>query len=117
MRLLIRLVVNALAVWLTVWLVPGLDFDGSIWVLLGLGIVLGVVNAVIKPVAKLLTLPLRVMTLGLFTLVLNVVLMAIVIWLGSTLDLGLSSTGFGVTLLGGLVLALVSWVLQIVTPD
>ena len=116
-KLLIRLAVNTLAVWVTVLLVPGIDFEGSAWYLLLIGLVLGLVNAVIKPIVKLLSLPVRIVTLGLFTLAINVVLMAVVIWLGGALDLGLSSTGCGTTLVGGVVLALVSWILQLVVPD
>ncbi|HHC08249.1 MAG TPA: phage holin family protein [Actinobacteria bacterium] len=114
---LVRIAVNALAVWLTVNLVPGLSFDGPLWVLGVVGLALGVVNAVIKPIVKLLALPIRLVTLGLFTLVINVALMAGVIWLAGQLDSGIQSTGFGATLLGGLVLAVVSWALQLVVPD
>lgn len=112
MQILLRTAGNALAAWLTIWLVPGLSFDGDWWWFAVFGLVVGLVNAYIKPIAKLLTLPLRVLTLGLFTLVVNVALMGVLIWLGEQAEIGLSSDGFGAILLGGLVLTIVASILN-----
>ena len=111
MKLLFRVAGNALAAWLTVSLVPGLSFDGDWWWFVVFGLAIGLVNAYIKPIAKLLTLPLRIITLGLFTLVVNVALMAALIWIGEAADTGLRSDSIWATLLGGLVLTVVASVL------
>jgi putative membrane protein len=112
MKILLRVAGNALAAWLTVWLVPGLSFDGEWWWFAVFGLVLGLVNAFIKPIAKLLTLPLRILTLGLFTLVVNVALMGGLIWLGERADVGLRSDGFGAIVLGGLALTVIASILD-----
>lgn len=112
MQILLRTAGNALAAWLTIWLVPGLSFDGDWWWFAVFGLVVGLVNAYIKPIAKSLTLPLRVLTLGLFTLVVNVALMGVLIWLGEQAEIGLSSDRFGAILLGGLVLTIVASILN-----
>ena len=103
---------NALAAWLTIWLVPGLSFDGEWWWFVVFGLIVGLVNAYIKPIAKLLTLPLRILTLGLFTLVVNVALMAFLIWLGEAADTGLASESIWATLFGGLVLTIIASILN-----
>ncbi len=112
MQFLLKVAGNALAAWLTVWLIPGLSFDGENWWFAVFGLVIGFANATIKPIAKLLTLPIRILTLGLFTLVVNVALMAGLIWLGEAADTGLSSDGIGATLLGGLVLTVIASILN-----
>ncbi len=110
----LRVAGNAVAAWLTVWLVPGLSFDGEWWWFVVFGLVIGLVNGFIKPIAKLITLPLRILTLGLFTLVVNVALMAALIWIGESAEIGLTSDGFGDILLGGLVLTVVASILNAV---
>ena len=115
MKILIRLAANALAAWLTFELVDGLVWDED-WITLGvIAILIGLVNAFIKPVAKAISIPIRFMTLGLFTLVINVLLMAGVIWIAEALEIGgVSSDNWQSTLLGGLVLSIVSAILSAV---
>ena len=112
MNRLVRIGLNSAAAWLTVWLVPGLSFDGDWWWWLIFGLAIGVINSTIKPIAKLLTIPIRVVTLGLFTLVINVGLMALAIWAARDADVGLSSESLAATLLGALVLTVVASVLR-----
>jgi putative membrane protein len=108
MKTLIRIAANALAAWLTFTFVFGLDWNGE-WFTLGVvAVVIGLVNAFIKPVVKALALPIRFATLGLFTLVINVVLMGGIIYVADRMDLGVTSDNWQSTLLGGLVLAVVS---------
>jgi len=107
MNLLIRLAANAAGVYLGVRLVDGLTFDGSWQSMVIIVIVMALVNALVKPIAKLVSLPLVVVTLGLFLLVINAAMLALVIWL--TGDLGLHSDGFGATFLGAVVISIVSW--------
>ncbi len=71
MQLLLRVAIGAAAAWMTVWLVPGLQYSGEWWRWLVFGVAIGLINAIIKPVAKLLTIPIRIVTLGLFTLVIT----------------------------------------------
>lgn len=117
MRLLLRIALNAVAVWLTFWLIDGLEWGGDLWALLGIAVILGLVNAFIRPVVKLLALPIRALTLGLFTLVINVVLMAGVIVIASALDFGIASDGWRTTIIGGVVLSVVSALLSMLLSD
>ncbi len=114
-KYLIRIAAMAGAVWLTFFLVKGLTWDNDWVTLLLIALIIGVVNAFIKPVANLLTLPLRVVTLGLFSLVVNIALMAGVLWLADEMDWGIASTGWQSTLLGALILAVASSIITAVT--
>lgn len=115
MELLLRLAINAGAVWLAVALVDGLTFDGT-WVnLVVIAAVLAILNAVVKPVAKLLSLPFIILTLGLFLLVVNAVMLQVVVVVSRATDLGLDSSGFGATFLGAIVIALATWIGEVVT--
>ncbi|THF69461.1 phage holin family protein [Deinococcus sp. Arct2-2] len=111
MGFLIRLLVNALALYLLtlvysgVRFTPGADVVGVILAAL----VLGIVNALIRPVLLLLSLPVNVLTLGLFTLVVN----AVVLWIVAGVTV-LDVTGFGAAFIGAIVLAVISWGLDAV---
>ena len=119
MGVLIKVLVNAAALWVAVLLLDGLELhqdlaDGG-WVqLLIIGLILGVVNAIVRPILTVLSLPLVILTLGLFLLVVNAIVLALVIAISGALDLGLESAGFGWTFLGALVVSLVSWGLETV---
>ncbi|MEA2010943.1 MAG: phage holin family protein [Actinomycetota bacterium] len=117
MKLLILVALNAAAAWLTVWLVPGLEYSGEWWRWLLFGAVIGLINAVIKPLAKLLTIPIRILTLGLFTLVINVGLMTLAIWIANDANLGLTSDSMWAVLLGGFVLTVVGSILNLLNQD
>ncbi len=117
MQLLLRIAIGAAAAWLTVWLVPGLHYSGEWWRWLLFGAVIGLINAIIKPVAKFLTIPIRILTLGLFTLVINVGLMTLAIWIANDADVGLTSDSLWAALLGGLVLTVVGSLLNLLSPD
>ena len=117
MKFLLVVALNAAAAWLTVWLVPGLEYSGEWWRWILFGAVIGLINATIKPVAKLLTIPIRIVTLGLFTLVINVGLMTLAIWLAKDADFGLTADSIWAALLGGFVLTVVGSVLNLVNRD
>ncbi|WP_043816753.1 phage holin family protein [Deinococcus maricopensis] len=110
-NLLVKVGVNALALWLTTLLYSGVYFarGGNPWDALVAGLVLGLVNALIRPVLLLLSLPVNVLTLGLFTLVVNGVVLMIVSGLTS-----LEVRGFGAAVVGALILAVISWALDLV---
>jgi putative membrane protein len=107
MGFIIRLVVNAIALLLVEYLIPGVHVSGFGAALIA-ALVLGIVNAVLKPILVLLSLPLEILTLGLFTLVINAALFYLVAKLG----VGLSVDTFGAAFLGALVLSIVSFVLS-----
>ncbi len=102
---LIRAVVVALGLWLATAWVHGLSIDGPLTLVLA-GILLGVVNAVVRPIAILLTLPMTIMTLGLFLLVINAGMLALVAWMLP----GMHLAGFGSALASSLIVSLVSMV-------
>lgn len=116
MKILLRLAVNGFAVWLAVWMVDGLQFDGD-WIALAvIAGVLAVVNAIVKPILKLLSLPFILVTLGLFLLIINTAVLALVIRISEGMDLGLASTGLGATFLGAIVIAIGTWIGEALTP-
>ena len=117
MKFLLIVALNAAAAWLTVWLVPGLQYTGDWWRWILFGAVIGLINAIIKPVAKFLTIPIRIVTLGLFTLAINVGLMTLAIWVAKDADVGLTADSIWAALLGGLVLTVVGSVLNLVNRD
>jgi putative membrane protein len=112
MRFLVRLVVNAAAVFLAANLVPGIAVSGFGAALIA-GVILGFVNAVIKPILIVLTLPFTIVTLGLFIFVVNAVCLALVAWLVP----GFSISGFWAALGGAIVISVVSWVLNTIVAE
>lgn len=116
-RFLIRLVVNAVAIWAAVELVPGLNYMGSTASLLLVALVFGVVNALVRPLLLLLTCPFIILTLGLFVLIINTIMLSLTVWLSGIFDLGLTSTGFWATFLGALVISIVSSLINLIIKD
>ena len=120
LRKLLQLAATAAGVWVAVQLVPGLEFDGSAWAFVGVALLVAVANAIVKPILSFFSFPLILVTLGLFLLVINALVLQLVVWLSAPerLDLGLTSTGFfWATFLGALVISLVRWVLEAVLED
>ncbi len=112
MQILVALLLNALALIITANLVPGFKVDSFTSAILA-AIVLGVINTFIKPVLVVLTLPLNVLTLGLFSFVIN----AVVLWLASAVVPGLMLDGWVPAILAAVVLSVVSTVLSMVLKD
>jgi putative membrane protein len=77
-RFIIQIVINALAILIAAYLVPGIVFDGSVWKLLLAGLALGIANSWIKPLLNLISLPLIVVTFGFFTIVVNMAVLSFV---------------------------------------
>jgi len=103
---------NAAAIFIAAYLVPGLEVRSLTTVLVA-GLVLGLVNAVVRPVLVILTLPFTLVTLGLFLLVLN----AFCLWLTSVVVPGFTVDGFWAAFLGALIVSLVSWILTAFVSD
>jgi len=114
--LLLHWLLNAAALWIAAYLLPGLDFTGSLVDLLLVAAVFGVVNSLLRPILTVLTCPLIVLTLGLFTLVLNALMLLITGWLSARWDLGFAVSGFWAAFLGGLVVGFVSLLLSLALP-
>lgn len=114
--LLLHWILNAAALWAAAAVVPGLEFTGGLGRLLLVAGVFGIVNSTLRPLLTILTCPLIVLTLGLFTLVLNALMLLVTGWLSESLDLGFTVTGFWSAFLGGLVVGLVSMILAMMLP-
>lgn len=113
MRFLIRLLATAAALWVAVALVPGISYEGGVLGLLGVALVFGVVNAVIRPILKLLTCPLVVLTLGLFVFVLNAFLLWLTAEIAQAFGIGFGVDGFLAALIGALIVGIVSTILNL----
>ena len=114
--LLLHWLLNAAALWTAAWLLPGLEFQGTLVQLLLVAAVFGLVNSLIRPILAILTCPLIVVTLGLFTLVINALMLLLTGALSEAWGLGFRVSGFWSAFLGGLVVGLVSVILSLLLP-
>ena len=118
MYLLLRLVFNALAIWIASLWVDGIEITqagstgGQIIVVLVIALIFGLVNALVKPIVKFFALPFYVLTLGLFTFVVNALMLMLTSWLTEFTRWGLFVDGFWPALLGSLVISILTWVLS-----
>ena len=109
MKLILRLALNAGAVFLAVYLIPGLVPQNNVWwAYVIFGLVLGLLNGLLKPLLKLLTCPLILLTLGLFNLVINTIMLYAANWIGSMFDSGLYIDSFWSALLGAIIISVVN---------
>ncbi len=117
MRFLLRLLINAAALWAATRIVPGVTHDGTALALFAVALVFGLLNALLRPLLAFLSCPLLILTLGLFTLVIN----AFILWLTSavsgSLGIGFHVAGFWAAFLGALVVSIVSILLSIFVRD
>ena len=119
MKLIIRWAISSLALFAAAWLVPGIHVDGDGWFIYAvMAIILGLINAIVRPILKLLTCPLILLTLGLFVLVIN----GITLWVASHIavnwfNVGFYVNGFGAALLGGIIVSIVTTVLSAVVRE
>jgi putative membrane protein len=118
MSILVRLLINAAALWVATQLVDGISFNGDLPRLLGVAIVFGVLNVLVRPILKLVTCPFYILTLGLFTFVVNAVMLLITSAASEGLGLGFHVEGFVAAFIGALVVSIVSFALSLlVGPD
>jgi putative membrane protein len=114
MNLLLRWIIASFSLFVAAWLVPGIRVEGNAWgVYAVMAVILGLINAVIRPILKLLSLPIIILTLGLFLLVIN----GITLWIASALAIKVFHVGFYVdgfwsALLGALIVSIVSMILS-----
>jgi len=117
MSFIVRTLVNAAALYVATRLVPGVTFTGDWLPFMGVAIVFGIVNAFIGPVTKVLTLPLIIVTLGIFALVVNGLMLWLTSSISGSLGLGFHVTGFWAAFWGALVVSIVSTILTIAVKD
>jgi putative membrane protein len=120
MFFLLRLIINAVALLVTAWIIPGIHLGAAgphptrnDWVtLLIVAFIFGLVNAVIRPILILLSLPLEILTLGLFIFVINAFMLLLTSWIAQAVGVGFRVDKFLAALLGALIISIVSFVLS-----
>lgn len=117
MKLIIRWIITAVAILAAVKLLPGLRFDGT-WLQLGLvALIFGLLNALVRPVLKFLTCPLIILTLGLFTLIINAVMLLLTAAAAETFGIRFRIADFWSAFLGALIISVVSFLLNLFVSD
>jgi putative membrane protein len=122
MRLVVKLLVNAVALGVAIWLLAGITLRGSsttarIVTLLVVAAIFAVINSFVRPLAKLLSLPFIVLTLGLLIFVINALMLLLTSWISGGLGLAFHVNGFWTALVGSLIVSIVSWLLNVFLPD
>ncbi|OEJ95450.1 phage holin family protein [Streptomyces thermolilacinus] len=122
MNFVVKTLANAGALAVAIWLLQDITLTGEstgrkALTLILVALVFGVVNFLVKPLVKLLTLPLFILTLGLFTLIVNALMLLLTSWLAEKLELSFHVEGFWTAVLGGLIISVVSWALNVILPD
>lgn len=116
-RLVVRWLISTLAIFVAVLVVPGIEFVGPGWELGIVAAVFGLVNVLLRPLLTVLTCPLILLTFGLFGLVINAALLLMTAAIAGNLGLVFRINGFWPALLGGLIISIISTVLNILTGD
>jgi putative membrane protein len=121
MRFLIKLIINALALWLTTLIVAGIAVkpwaDGTwptILTYLLVALIFGIVNGIVGTVIRVVAFPLYILTLGLISLIVNALLLLIVSWISDAMGFGLNVSGFWAGVWGALVLAIIAWLMGLI---
>ena len=122
MRFLLWVLVNALALAAATWIMGGITVtadtsSGRVLTLAVVAVVFGVVNAIVRPIVKLLSLPLIILTLGLMIFVVNALMLLLTSWLSGKLDLGFHVDGFWTALGGAFIITVATWLLQLVLRE
>lgn len=122
MGLILRLIINGVAIWLATLLLDGVGLSPreDPWeqalVVAVVAVIFTLVNLVIRPVVSLFALPLTILTLGLFTLVINALMVLLTSWLSGFTDFGLQVEGFWWAVAAGLIISIATWLLNAVLP-
>ncbi len=116
-KFFLRWAINGVALYVAVRFVPGIDLQGEWTSIIWLALIIGLLNALVRPILKLLAFPLILLTLGLFTIVINTIVLMLTSSIGQAFNLGLTVDGFWPALLGSVVISLVSIVLSLILRD
>lgn len=122
MRFLFSVLVDALALAVAVWLIDDIRLtsattEDQVLTLALVAVIFGVINAVVAPILKLLSLPFIILTLGLFLIVINAAMLLLTGWISSEIGLGFEVDGFWTAVLGAIVITIATWILEAVLPD
>ena len=121
MAFVIRVLINGVAIWFATLILSGMEVVGgsSGWqnagIILLIALVFGIVNAIVKPIVALLSIPLYILTLGLFTIVVNALMLMLTAWITEATDWGLRINNFGTACWGAIIVSVVSLVLSVLT--
>ncbi|MFF4958003.1 phage holin family protein [Streptomyces sp. NPDC001222] len=118
----VKTIANAGALAVAVWVLDKITLTGSgtgkkVGTLIVVALIFGLVNVLVKPIVKVLTFPLFILTLGLITLVVNALMLLLTSWVAGKLNLSFHVEGFWTAVLGALIISIVSWALHLVLPD
>jgi putative membrane protein len=121
-KFIVKTLANAAALGVAVWLIKGITLTGTDTAHKAIGLILvavvfGVVNWLVKPIVKVLSFPFFLLTLGLFTLVVNALMLLLTSYLSGRLSLHFHVSGFLSAVVGGLIVSIVAWVLHLILPD
>ncbi len=116
-RFILRWIINAVAIFLAIRFVPGITLGGSLMEIVWLALIFGLVNAFLRPLLQILTCPLIILTLGLFTLLINTFLFWLTAQIGQLVGIHMAIQGFLPAFLGGVVVSVVSIVLSLILHD
>jgi putative membrane protein len=114
LNIILRVVINAVALWVAAWIVPGINIDQNVGGLFLAAAVFGLVNAFIKPIVQFLSCPITILTLGLFTLVINALMLMFTSWATGG---AISTDGFWAAFWGAIIISIVSTILSWFLPD
>ncbi len=122
MGFIIRTIVTAVAFWVAILIVDGIEVTGSstttnVLTLLGVAVIFGLINAILKPLIKIFGCFFYVITLGLIALVVNALLLMLTDWIAGLLDLPFEVDGFWAAFWGAIIIGVVSWLINLVIPD
>jgi len=122
MRFLIRTVVTAVALAIATWLIDGISVHGGtttrdVLTLLGVAIIFGLINAILKPIIKIFGCVFYIVTLGLIALVVNALLLELTSWIAGKLNLPFHVEGFWSAFWGAIIIGVVSWGINLAIPD
>jgi putative membrane protein len=121
-RFIVRILAGAVALAAAAWLIDGISVGSGTTgeralTLLTVALIFGLVNAIVRPIARLISLPLLILTLGLFTFVVNALMLMLTAWIGDQFDLAFEVDGFWSALLGAVVISVVTFVINVLLPD
>jgi putative membrane protein len=121
-RLLVRILAGAVALAAAAGLIEGISIGPGttserLLTLLAVAVIFGLVNAFVRPIVRLISIPLFIITLGLFTFVVNALMLLLTVWIGDQFDLAFEVDGFWSALLGALVISVVTFLINLLLPD
>lgn len=121
-KFVVKTLANAVALGVAVWLIKGITLTGSntghkVLALILVALVFGVVNWIVKPIVKLLSFPLFLLTLGLFTLVVNALMLLLTSYLAGRIKVDFHVQTFWAAVVGGLIVSIVAWAMHLILPD